>query len=299
MSMVYVALSEGVLAQTMPPMTDMPGMPGIQHGSPSPTQPRTATLKAPADEMKGEMPGSMGANSIIKVDEPPIPMADPDKGIPMPGDTMADDAVYHQVLIEQLEYVKAPGAGGWAWDAQGWVGKDLNRLWVKTEGTRLYGKTEDARAEALWAHAFTTFWDWQLGVRRDFGGGPGRNWAAFGVQGLAPYWFDVEATGYVGPSGRTAARFRATYDIRFTQRLLLTPEFEANAYGRSDEARGIGSGISDVKLGLRLRYEIRREIAPYVGVVWGRKLGETADFARAAGGRVTDKQIVVGVRIWF
>lgn len=295
-AMIAVALSEGALAQTMPPMMDMPGM---QHGSQAPKQPSSPTQKASSGEPKGEIPGSMGANTIIKVEEPPIPMADPNQGIPMSGDMMMDDAVYHQVLLDRLEYVKAPGAGGLAWDALAWVGKDLNRLWVKTEGTRLYGKTEEARAEALWGHAFATFWDWQLGVRRDFGGGPGRNWVAFGVQGLAPYWFDVEATAYAGPSGRTAARFRTTYDIRFTQRLLLTPEFESNAYGKADEARGIGSGIADLKLGLRLRYEIRREIAPYIGVVWGRKLGQTADFARAEGSRVTDKQIVAGVRIWF
>lgn len=147
--------------------------------------------------------------------------------------------------------------------------------------------------------AFATFWDWQLGVRQDFGDGPPRTWGAFGIQGLAPYWFDVEATAYVGSFGRAAARLRATYDIRFTQRLLLTLEFEADAYSKTDEARGIGSGLSNLAMGLRLRYEIRRQLAPYVGVVRGKKLGNTADLARAAGERTTDKQIVAGVRIWF
>ncbi|CAG2150215.1 MULTISPECIES: copper resistance protein B [Cupriavidus] len=295
-----------VAAQTMAPMPSMTHdtpMPGMAHDAPMP--PKTAapagkpapSHPAVSPTESASVPG--GANAIIQVNEAPVPMADPNRGIPMPGDTMADNDIYYQVLFDRLEYVKAPGGSGLAWDMLAWVGRDLNRLWVKSEGTRLYGNTEDARAEALWGHAFAPFWDWQLGVRQDFGNGPPRTWGAFGVQGLAPYWFDIEATAYLGSSGRAAARVRATYDIRFTQRLLLTPEFEANAYSKADEARGIGSGVSEFKLGLRLRYEIRRQFAPYLGVVWGKKLGNTADFARAAGERTTDKQIVAGVRIWF
>ncbi|EQD70574.1 Copper resistance B precursor, partial [mine drainage metagenome] len=127
------------------------------------------------------------------------------------------------------------------------------------------------------------FWDSTLGVRHDFGNGPGRNWAAFGVQGLAPYWFDIEATGYVGAGGRTAARFKAEYELLITQRLILQPEFEANLYGKPDPAWRLGSGLSDASLGLRLRYEIRREFAPYIGVVWQRVFGGTADLRRAEG----------------
>ncbi|WP_454734100.1 MULTISPECIES: copper resistance protein B [Cupriavidus] len=285
------------LAQTMAP--HMAPMPGMAHGEPMTPPTTTQDGKAERGSTATDPSASAGANMIIQVNEPRVPMSDPDKGIPMPGDTMADDDIYYQVLFDRLEYVKAPGGSGLSWDVLAWVGKDLNRLWFKSEGSRLYGKTEEARAEALWGHAFATFWDWQLGVRQDFGNGPPRTWAAFGVQGLAPYWFDVEATAYVGSSGRAGARVRTTYDIRFTQRLLLTPEFEANAYSKADEARGIGNGISDLKIGLRLRYEIRRQFAPYIGVVWGKKLGNTADLARAAGERTTDKQIVAGVRIWF
>ncbi|AVA37673.1 copper resistance protein B (plasmid) [Cupriavidus pauculus] len=272
-------------------MMPTPGMKG-----PMPVKP---ALSHTADSGTESSTEAGSANAIIEVKEPPVPMADRSQGIPMPGDTMADNDVYYQVLFDRLEYVKAPGGSGLAWDMLAWVGRDINRLWVKSEGTRLYSNTEEARAEALWGHAFAPFWDWQLGVRQDFGNGPSRTWGALGVQGLAPYWFDIEATAYFGSSGRAAARARATYDIRFAQRLLLTPEFEANAYSREDAARGIGSGISEVKLGLRLRYEIHRQFAPYLGVVWGKKLGNTADFARAAGERTTDKQIVAGVRIWF
>lgn len=148
-------------------------------------------------------------------------------------------------------------------------------------------------------HTVATFWSTQLGVRADGGEGPHRQWAAFGIQGLAPYWFELEATGYVGPSGRTAARFRAEYELLFTQRLILQPEFEANAYGSSDRARRLGSGLSDTSLGLRLRYEFHRQFAPYVGVVWTRRWGGTADFARNAGQGRFNRQWVAGVRIWF
>lgn len=287
----------GVGAQTMAPM------PGMVHDTPMPPKTEVQDGKmAPGHTATGDTDSAAqpsNANIIIRVNEPPVPMANPDRGILMPGDTMADNDIYYQVLFDRLEYVMAPGSSGAAWDMLAWLGRDLNRLWVKSEGTRLNGNTEEARAEVLWGHAFATFWDWQLGVRQDFGNGPPRTWGAFGVQGLAPYWFDIEATAYLGASGRAAARVRATYDVRFTQRLLLTPEFEASAYSKTDAARGIGSGVSDFKLGLRLRYEVRRQFAPYLGVAWGKKLGNTADLARTAGERTTDKQIVAGVRIWF
>ncbi|HET6804322.1 MAG TPA: copper resistance protein B, partial [Frateuria sp.] len=133
----------------------------------------------------------------------------------------------------------------------------------------------------------------QLGVRTDTGEGPDRQWVAFGIQGLAPYWFELEATGYVGPAGRTAARLRADYELLFTQRLILQPEFELDAYGKADPARGLGSGLADASLGLRLRYELRREVAPYVGGVWIRRFGASADQGR---GRL-EWQWVAGVRI--
>ena len=219
----------------------------------------------------------------------------------MPGmvDSMNDEARFGKVLFDQLEYVHSPDASGIAVDAQAYYGGDVNKLWLKVDGERSGSRLRDTRTEALWAHATSAFWDTQLGLRHDVGDGPGRSWAAFGVQGVAPYWIDVEATVYVGQSGRTAARVEAEYDLMLTQQLIFTPDFELNAYGRSDPARRIGSGLSNIELGLRLRYEITRKFAPYIGIDWSRHVGNTADLVRAGGEPILDRQIVAGVRVWF
>ncbi len=138
-----------------------------------------------------------------------------------------------------------------------------------------------------------------MGLRKDFQPTPSRSWAVLGVQGLAPYLFEVDTAVFLGESGRTALRLEAEYEILFTQRLILSPEIEVNFYGQNDEATGTGSGLSDVEFGLRLRYEIRREFAPYIGVNWFKKFGNTADFSRLEGAEVSDTQIVLGVRAWF
>jgi copper resistance protein B len=212
---------------------------------------------------------------------------------------LAGSGAVGKLLIDQLEAFDGRDGNGQSWELGGWYGTDENKLWIRSEGERSAGKVQDGDAEVLWNHAIATYWGSQLGVRHDFGVGPERTWAAFGVEGLAPYWFELEATGYVGSSGRTAARLRVNYDVLFTQRLILTPELEANLYGKNDPARRIGSGLSDVQFGLRLRYEVRRQFAPYIGVVWTRRFGSTADFARADRQAIFDRQWVAGLRIWF
>jgi len=212
---------------------------------------------------------------------------------------MADNASMGMLLIDQLEAFHASDANGQTWEAEAWYGNDVNKLWLRTEGERSDGKLEDADLEAFWNRNIATFWSTQLGVRHDFGEGPSRTWAAFGVQGLSPYWFELEATVYVGQSGRTAARLRAEYELLLTQRLILQPEAEINLYGKDDPARRIGSGLSDVEAGLRLRYEVNRQFAPYIGVNLIRRVGSTADFAREDSQPVFDRQIVAGVRLWF
>lgn len=203
------------------------------------------------------------------------------------------------VLFDRLEQFHGDGANGQAIGAQAWYGTDLSKLWFKFDGERSGGHLGASRAELLWDRPVSAYWDVQVGARHDFGEGPGRNWAAFGFQGLAPYWFDVQATAYVGESGRTALRLEVEYDVLLTQRLILQPDLEANFYGKDDPSRDIGSGLSDVEFGLRLRYEITRKFAPYFGVVWSKKFGQTADYVQAVNEDVNDTQLVAGLRLWF
>lgn len=211
----------------------------------------------------------------------------------------ADDPLLFQVFVDEFEIRDADGDDPLIWDAQGWIGRDLEKLWIKTEGERTDGETEEAELQALYSQAVAPYWDFQLGLRKDFEPTPDRSWAVIGFQGLAPYFFEVDTALFIGESGRTALRLEAEYELMFTQKLILTPEFEVNFYGKNDEEIGVGSGLSDLELGLRLRYEIRREFAPYIGVNWSKKYGNTADFARAEGSDVSDSQFVLGIRAWF
>lgn len=230
------------------------------------------------------------AMSMSHHDEPPPSMQNMD---------MNDSASYGMLLVDQLEYTHGYGGNGPQWEAEGWYGNDSDKLWLRSEGEGSRGRIEQGDVEALWSHAVSAFWNTQLGIRHDLGVGPHRNWAAFGVEGLAPYWLELEATGYASEEGRLAARLRAEYTLRFTQRLMLQPEFEINLYSKSDPAQHLGSGVSDTQLGLRLRYEITRQFAPYVGVVWSRRFGTTAAFARMQREPVFDRQFVAGIRFWF
>lgn len=212
---------------------------------------------------------------------------------------LADEHNFGALLVDRLERVYTDNGDSTAYDAQAWFGRDYDRLVLKAEGDVARGRLQEARTEALWGHAVATFWDTQLGARYDSGVGPDRGWLAFGIQGLAPYWFNVDATAYAGNSGRTALRLGAEYELLLTQKLILQPRVEMNLYGKRDEAREIGRGLSDAAAGLRLRYEFTRQIAPYVGVEWARKFGGTADFVRAAGEDTQDTRLVAGLRFWF
>lgn len=301
---------------TSMPGMDMSSMPGMQQLSP-PTEiqrlhfgnmigerPKPSGLAAGSQGM--QMP-SMGNKSMSPMQGGAAPpdsrSADYSDGYrytDMPGMAMSDHALEGMLLLDQFEYARDNhGESGAFLDGQFWYGEDFNRLWIKSEGEYATGKLQDLRTEALWNHAISTYWGTQLGARRDFGEGPDRTWAALGVQGLAPYWFDTEATLYVGQNGRTAARVELEYEELMTQRVVLQPKFEANLYGKDDPQRGIGSGLSDTELALRLRYELKREFGPYVGVVWRQRYGRTAELARAQGQPVGDLQFVAGLHVWF
>lgn len=213
-------------------------------------------------------------------------------GMDMDGDASSGVG---RVLVDRLETVRG---GSQALDAQAWYGGDVDRLWLKVDGDRRQGLGA-TRTEALWDRAITAFWDMQVGVRHDFGVGPGRTWGAFGVQGIAPYRFDVQATAYVGDGGRTALRVEAENDFRITQRWILQPDVKVDAFGRDDRSRRIGAGISSVVAGLRLRYDVTRRFGPYVGVVRLFRFGNTARMAREDRQVVERTEAVAGVRFWF
>ncbi len=212
---------------------------------------------------------------------------------------LADEHSTGSLLVDRFESVRGRDNSETEYDLQAWYGRLYDRAVLKAEGGIDGGKLQDARTELLWGHAVGAYWDTQLGVRHDGGQKPKRKWLAFGVQGLAPYWFEVDATAYVGEGGRTALRLDVEYELLLTQKLVLQPRIEANFYGKRDDARERGSGLSDAVAGVRLRYEIRREFAPYVGIEWAGKYGGTADHARAAGERTHESRLVAGLRFWF
>lgn len=203
------------------------------------------------------------------------------------------------LLVDRLEAVRTDGDYAAAYDLQGSYGGDIDRIVLKGEGEHDDGDLVDARTELLWSRAVAPYWNMQGGARHDGGEGPDRTWLAFGVQGLAPYWFEVDVTVYAGESGRTALNLEAEYDLLLTQKLILQPRIEADFYGKDDADRGLGSGLSGLAAGLRLRYEIRREFAPYVGVEWEGAFGGTADYAHEAGLDTRETAVVAGIRFWF
>ncbi len=230
------------------------------------------------------------------------PLTDADRAAAFPdveGHAVHDSMINSFVLFDQLEWQAGDAVNGLNWENKGWIGGDLNRFWFRTEGDSKGGRLETAYAHALYGRAIARWWDVVAGVRQDFRPGPAQTWAAVGIQGLAPQWFEVEATAYVGTAGRTHLRFETEYELLLTNRLILQPRVEFDLYGKADPERGIGAGLSAADAGIRLRYEFRRELAPYVGVVWTRKFFGTADFAEAQGEKTGGARAVAGLRFWF
>ncbi|HYE88546.1 MAG TPA: copper resistance protein B [Vicinamibacterales bacterium] len=215
------------------------------------------------------------------------------------GHTVHDRAINFQVLFDQLEVQFVHGEPGTRWDSRSWIGGDIHRIWVRTEGEALDGVVDAAEAQVLYGRSITRWWDVVAGVRFDARPSPSHTWAAIGVQGLAPQFLDVQATMYVGDSGHVAARFEVEHDMHITQKLVLQPLVELSLSGSDDEDRGIGKGLSTAEVGFRFRYEFKRELAPYAGVVWHRKLFGTGDFARERRGDPGGWHLVGGVRFWL
>jgi copper resistance protein B len=265
------------------------------HPAPAQAQPDDAT---PSRIDAGHAMPMRAPNDHVPPPAPLHPLSAMSSGQMIDTMQMNDQATRAMWTFDRLEYRDASrGDNGTAWNAEGWWGDDLNKLWLKTEGEHDRDGTRDASTDLLWSHATSTFWDWQLGARHDFGQGPSREWAAVGMQGLSPYWFELEATFYAGSQGRTAARLEADYDLVFTQRLILSPNLELNFYGKDDPQRDIRSGLAEAEAGLRLRYEFSRRFAPYVGIDWMRHFGHFDNPSFNPPTR--DTTFVAGVRFWF
>ena len=207
---------------------------------------------------------------------------------------------FNQVLLNLAEYQFRNGRDGYRWDGEAWFGGDINRLFVKSEGEGAFRKgIESAEVQALYSRAIGPYFNLQAGIRQDLGPSPKRTYATVGFEGLAPGFFELEGAFFLSNKGDVLGRLEGYYDQRVTQRLVLQPRAELNFAAQDVPENQIGSGLSNAELGLRLRYEVRREFAPYIGVSWDRRFGDTARYARAEGDKATSKSIVAGIRMWF
>lgn len=223
----------------------------------------------------------------------------------MAGWEESDQISISKVMIDQFEYRHANNSENYLrWDTQGWQGTDYNKLWLKFEGKQQAKfSTGDMELQALYSHSISAFWDAQIGGRVDYSYSDGENisryFGVLGVQGLAPYWFEMEPAIFISSKGELSARLVASYDLLITQKWVLQPRFEMNVSANDLPEYGIGKGVNDVQIDLRLRYEFKREIAPYFGMTWTKKIGSTADYANLANEAELETAIIAGVKIWF
>ena len=210
-----------------------------------------------------------------------------------------DDPLLFMFKADQLEVRDADEGTVTGWEAFAWIGKDLNKFWFKTEGERTEDETEGTEYQFLYSRAIDPNWDIQFGIKHDAYPKPTRDWGAIGFYGVAPYFFEVDSALFFNDDGQTNLRLEAEYEIMLTQKWVLSPEVEINLFGKDDDELGIGSGFSNLEAGLRLRYEITRQVAPYIGINHEQLLGDTADIAEDAGGETSESTAVAGVRFWF
>lgn len=207
---------------------------------------------------------------------------------------------FAMVKFDRLEAQSSDGETVGLWDADAWYGGDINKVWLKSEGEYSFEDNdfEEAEVQLLWSRAISRYFDLQTGVRYDFEP-KGQAHAVLGIQGLAPYWFEVDGAAFLSDSGDLTASFEAEYELLLTNRLILQPRLEANFSAQDIPERELGSGLTDLQTGLRLRYEILREFAPYIGVEYQSAFGGTADLIEADGGEADDTRFVIGIRTWF
>lgn len=214
------------------------------------------------------------------------------------GAPVDDERVFYHVLFDQLEGRLAKDSS-FRWEGEDWAGTDTNRVVLKTQGAVAQNVLSDGDQELLYARPISTYFNMQGGLRYDLDSRPGRGWAAFGIEGLAPQFFHVAATGYLSDKGHAAMKLEGNYDLLITQTLVLQPQIEMNFYSKDDPKRQTGAGLADIDTGLRLRYEITRKFAPYIGVTYESKFGRTTDLVRATSERASNLRFSVGLRTWL
>ncbi|MFN8391799.1 MAG: copper resistance protein B [Bdellovibrionota bacterium] len=213
---------------------------------------------------------------------------------------MEDDKIFSTVLVDRLEYRRYKSADQTLWDVTGWSGNDYSKLFIESEGvTTLGGPTEDADLQVLYSRNIAPYWDLQIGPRYAFSPEDGRFFGVLGIEGRAPQWFEIEANVYVSEDADLTADADVEYDLLLSQRLILQPRAEIKAAAQTDRAHDQGDGLREFGLGLRLRYEITRKFAPYIGVSWERSVGEQAHFAESAGEDADALFWLAGMRVWF
>jgi copper resistance protein B len=292
---LFITLSANVWAEE-PETSTMEMMPGHDHQGMDHSKMMPPDTIKPSPEGEG---ASAHDSTALKPNRDPHAYTDGQDFSGLSKPKMGDEDFLGSIIVDRLEGVNSRDDFSMTYDWQAWYGQDYNKLVVRAEGEIDQGTFKNARNEALWAHALTAYWDTQMGVRIDSGLGTDRVWGAFGVQGFAPYWIYIEATAYVGEEGRTAFRLETEYDVLITQKLILQPRVEVNFYSQSDPSRLVSSGLSNIEAGLRLRYEIKREFAPYIGIEWASAFGSAADIIQFQGKQAEETRFVAGVHFWF
>jgi copper resistance protein B len=219
---------------------------------------------------------------------------------PLSAHAMAeDDPLLYLFKADQLEVRDGDEENAAAFEGHFWVGRDLDKFWIKSEIEATEDETESAEWQLLYSRAIDPNWDLQVGLRADVDPEPERNWLAVGFYGVAPYWFEVDSALFVEEDGQVNLRFEAEYELMLTRKWVLAPEIELDWYSDDDEDLAIASGLAELEAGIRLRYEVTRQFAPYIGVNYESLLGDTRDLARDRDAETSDTQLVAGLRFWF
>lgn len=299
-------------SDTPPPATDPHAGHdmGATKAQPVAEEPASEAVDPHAGHEMSSMPNEMAATDDVGNAPAPAPPEDHAADAIFGADNMAKSRKelayevggmgYSLVTIDLLELGFQKGVESYRFEGEAFTGGNINRFGVKFEGEGAFGEPiDELELQALYSRAIAPYWNLQAGVRYDIKPDPSRTYLVAGVEGIAPYWFKVNAAGFVSNKGEVRARLEASYDQRITQSLILQPRLEANIAFQDIPAIGVGSGLTDFETGLRLRYEIEQEIAPYIGVEWRKQTGDTARFSRAAGEDPETISLVAGIRIWF